>query len=121
MSKPPSSKKIRRIQLIAVIFFTVSGGPYGLENLLTYAGEHGALMLLLITPLLWDLPAILTVLELNSMMPITGGYYKWVKHTLGNRWGFFEGWWTWPGFTPLLTLPFTRVCLYCTHPIFFLK
>lgn len=95
MSKPPSSKKIRRIQLIAVIFFTVSGGPYGLENLLTYAGEHGALMLLLITPLLWDLPAILTVLELNSMMPITGGYYKWVKRTLGNRWGFFEGWWTW--------------------------
>jgi len=88
-------RKIRPIQLIAVIFFTVSGGPYGLEPLLTYAGEHGALLLLLVTPLLWDVPAIFTVLELNSMMPITGGYYKWVKHALGNRWGFFEGWWTW--------------------------
>ena len=88
-------KKIRPIQLVAIIFFTVSGGPYGLEPLLTYAGQHGAILLLLITPLLWDVPAIYTVLELNSMMPVTGGYYKWVKYALGNRLGFYEGWWTW--------------------------
>ena len=88
-------KKIRPIQLIAVIFFTVSGGPYGLEPLLSYAGQHGAILLLLLTPLLWDVPAIYTVLELNSMMPVTGGYYKWVKYALGTRWGFYEGWWTW--------------------------
>ncbi|HEY4324455.1 MAG TPA: APC family permease [Mucilaginibacter sp.] len=94
---PSSSaiRKIRPIQLIAVIFFTVSGGPYGLEPLLTFAGEHGSLLILLITPLLWDVPAIFTVLELNSMMPVEGGYYKWVKHALGQRWGFYEGWWTW--------------------------
>src|SRR5476649_114211 len=95
MPSQPIIRKIRPIQLIAVIFFTVSGGPYGLEPLLTYAGEHGALLLLLITPLLWDVPAIFTVLELNSMMPVTGGYYKWVKHALGDRFGFYEGWWTW--------------------------
>ncbi|MDB5155373.1 MAG: hypothetical protein JWR50_80 [Mucilaginibacter sp.] len=88
-------KKIRPVQLIAVIFFTVSGGPYGLEPLLDYAGQHGALLVLLVTPLLWDVPAIFTVLELNSMMPVTGGYYKWVKYALGTRWGFYEGWWTW--------------------------
>ena len=45
--------------------------------------------------MLWDVPAIYTVLELNSMMPVTGGYYKWVKYSLGTRWGFYEGWWTW--------------------------
>jgi len=90
-----SLRKIRPVQLVAIIFFTVSGGPYGLEPLLGYAGQHGALLLLLITPLLWDVPAIFTVLELNSMMPVTGGYYKWVKHALGKRWGFYEGWWTW--------------------------
>ncbi len=83
------------MQLAAIIFFTVSGGPYGLEPLLGYAGKHGALLLLVITPLLWDVPAILTVLELNSMMPVTGGYYQWVKKTLGLRFGFYEGWWTW--------------------------
>lgn len=90
-----TKKKLRVWQLAAVIFFTVSGGPYGLEPLLTYAGEHGALLLLLVTPLLWDVPAMLTVLELNSMMPVTGGYYQWVKKTLGLRFGFYEGWWTW--------------------------
>jgi amino acid transporter len=95
MPSPAALKKIRPIQLIAVIFFTVSGGPYGLENLLNYAGDHAALIILLITPLLWDVPAILTVLELNSMMPVNGGYYKWVKYALGTRWGFYEGWWTW--------------------------
>ncbi|MGN6640795.1 MAG: APC family permease [Mucilaginibacter sp.] len=88
-------KKIRPLQLVAVIFFTVSGGPYGLEPLLSYAGQHAAILILLITPMLWDVPAIFTVLELNSMMPIEGGYYRWVKHALGTRWGFFEGWWTW--------------------------
>jgi amino acid transporter len=87
--------KLRPLQLAAVIFLTVSGGPYGLEPLFSYVGTHGALFLLLITPLLWDVPTILTVLELNSLMPVTGGYYQWVKHALGIRWAFFEGWWTW--------------------------
>jgi amino acid transporter len=95
MPAPAYLKKIRPIQLIAIVFFTVSGGPYGLEPLLSYAGKHGALLVLLLTPLLWDVPAIFTVLELNAMMPVTGGYYKWVKFALGTKWGFYEGWWTW--------------------------
>jgi amino acid transporter len=95
MPQPVFTRKIKPFQLIALVFFTVSGGPYGLEPLLDYAGEHAAFLVLLITPLLWDVPAILTVIELNSMMPVTGGYYKWVKHALGTRFGFYEGWWTW--------------------------
>jgi amino acid transporter len=90
-----SKGKLRPLQLAAVIFLTVSGGPYGLEPLYTYVGNHYALLLLLIAPLLWDVPTILTVLELNSLMPATGGYYQWVKRALGLRWAFFEGWWTW--------------------------
>jgi amino acid transporter len=109
-------KKIRPIQLIAVVFFTVSGGPYGLEPLLTYAGQHGAILLLLLTPLLWDVPAIYAVLELNSMMPVTGGYYKWVKYALGTRWGFYEGWWTWLyTFVDLAIYP----VLFVTYATFF--
>jgi amino acid transporter len=88
-------KKLKTVQLVAIIFLTVSGGPYGLEPLLTYAGNNAAILLLLITPLLWDIPSIFTVLELNSMMPVTGGYYQWVKRALGLRWAFYEGWWTW--------------------------
>ena len=90
-----SRGRLRPVQLAAVIFLTVSGGPYGLEPLFSYVGDHGAMLLLLVTPILWDIPTILTVLELNSMMPVTGGYYQWVKHALGIRWAFYEGWWTW--------------------------
>ncbi|MVN21797.1 APC family permease [Mucilaginibacter arboris] len=93
---PPSArKKLGILPLIAIIFLTVSGGPYGLEPLLGYAGKNGALLLLIITPILWDIPTIFTVLELNSMMPVTGGYYQWVKKALGLRWALYEGWWTW--------------------------
>lgn len=94
-SRQKSPGKLRAAHLAAVIFLTVSGGPYGLEELFGYVGNHGALLLLLVTPLLWDVPTILTVLELNSLMPTTGGYYQWVKRALGIRWAFFEGWWTW--------------------------
>src|SRR5436190_1277652 len=90
-----SKKKLRILPLAAVIFLTVSGGPYGLEPLLSYAGKNGSLLLLIITPLLWDIPTIFVVLELNSMMPVEGGYYQWVKRALGLRWAFYEGWWTW--------------------------
>lgn len=87
--------RLKIIPLAAIIFLTVSGGPYGLEPLLTFGGEHGALVLLVLTPLLWDIPTIFVVMELNSMMPVTGGYYQWVKRALGMRWAWYEGWWTW--------------------------
>jgi len=96
MPRPrPSYRLLRILPLIAVIFLTVSGGPYGLEPLASYGGKHGALLLLLLTPLLWDIPTILMVMELNSMMPVTGGYYQWVKKAMGLRWAWYEGWWTW--------------------------
>ncbi|HZH37941.1 MAG TPA: APC family permease [Flavisolibacter sp.] len=88
-------RKLKPIQLAAVIFLTVSGGPYGLEPLLEQAGANGALLLLILVPIAWDIPTILAILELNSMMPVTGGYYQWVKRALGLRWAFYEGWWTW--------------------------
>jgi amino acid transporter len=91
---PQIIRKISVLPLAAVIFFTVSGGPYGLEPLIGYAGSY-AIPLLMITPLLWDIPMILVVLELNSMMPVEGGYYEWVKRGLGIQWAFMEGCWTW--------------------------
>jgi amino acid transporter len=91
---PQIIRKISVLPLAAVIFFTVSGGPYGLEPVISYAGSY-AIPLLLIVPLLWDIPMILAVLELNSMMPLEGGYYEWVKRGLGLPLAFMEGWWTW--------------------------
>jgi len=90
-----SYQRLKILPLVAIIFLTVSGGPYGLEPLLSYGGRNGALLLLFLTPLFWDLPTILMVMELNSMMPTNGGYYQWVKRALGLKWAWYEGWWTW--------------------------
>jgi amino acid transporter len=78
-----------------VAFFTVSGGPYGLEELVGQSGPGIALLLLVATPLIWSVPTALMVAELSSMMPVEGGYYAWVKRALGPFWGFLEGWWSW--------------------------
>jgi amino acid transporter len=116
MNKAVPARLLKTFSLAAVIFLTVSGGPYGLEPLMQYAGKNGALLLLLLVPLLWDLPTILTVLELNSMMPVEGGYYKWVKRALGTRWAFFEAWWSWLySFTDLAIYP----VLFVTYISFF--
>jgi len=78
-----------------VMFFAVSGGPYGLEELVAESGALLALLLILLTPLIWSVPTALMVAELSSMMPVEGGYYAWVKKGLGPYWGFLEGWWSW--------------------------
>ena len=86
---------LRPLSLTAVVFFTVSGGPYGLEPLLANVGLPWAIGLILVIPVLWCIPTILMVLELNGMMPRNGGYYQWVRTALGPGAGFLEGVWSW--------------------------
>ena len=70
----------------------VSGGPYGLEDIIGMAGFGAALLLLLVVPFFWSLPTALMVGELASAIPDEGGFYVWVKRALGPFWGFQEGW-----------------------------
>jgi amino acid transporter len=53
------------------------------------------LLLILVTPLIWGVPAALMTAELASAMPGEGGYYIWVKRAMGPFAGFLCGWWTW--------------------------
>jgi len=78
--------------LIAATYFMVSGGPYGLEEVVKGAGYGGAVLLLLITPLIWSLPTALMIGELSSAVPAEGGYYVWVRRAAGPFWGFQEAW-----------------------------
>jgi amino acid transporter len=80
------------LPLVAATYFIVSGGPYGLEELISHAGFDRSVLILLITPLLWGLPTALMVGELSSALPHDGGYYAWVRRALGPFWGFQEAW-----------------------------
>lgn len=86
---------IRAVGLAALIFLTVSGGPYGLEPAVGAVGGFWALALLLVVPLLWSLPVALMAGEMAATLPVLGGYYRWVREAMGEFWGFQEGWWSW--------------------------
>jgi amino acid transporter len=78
--------------LVGAIYLIVAGGPFGLEDIVGSAGYLGAILILLITPLVWSLPTALMVSELSSAIPEDGGYYRWVSRGMGRFWGFQEGW-----------------------------
>lgn len=78
--------------LVAALYFMVSGGPYGLEELAHKVGFGPAIAVIVATPLVWSLPTALMVGELSSSLPEEGGYYAWVRRALGPFWGFQEAW-----------------------------
>jgi amino acid transporter len=70
----------------------VSGGTYGTEDIVHGAGYGRAILILLLTPILWSLPTAFMIGELSSALPYEGGYYAWVRRAMGNFWGFQEAW-----------------------------
>ncbi|HYK49918.1 MAG TPA: APC family permease [Terriglobales bacterium] len=90
----PRKKSIRLTlwPLVAATFFMVSGGTYGTEDIVHGAGYGRAILILLLTPLLWSLPTAFMIGELSSALPFEGGYYAWVRRAMGNFWGFQEAW-----------------------------
>ena len=88
----PARRRMSLPALVAVTFFMVSGGPYGLEELVRMAGFQTSILILLVTPFLWSLPTALMLGELSSAIPAEGGFYVWVGRALGPFWGFQEAW-----------------------------
>jgi len=88
----PQNKRIALLPLIAATYFMVSGGPYGIEDILGGAGYARAIVILLALPLIWSLPTALMIGELASAIPAEGGFYVWVRRGLGPFWGYQESW-----------------------------
>jgi amino acid transporter len=83
------------LPLVAVVFFNVSGGPYGIEDAVATFGPGLTLLLLVVTPLVWSLPVSLVMSELSAALPAEGGYVEWVRRAFGPFWSFQTGWWSW--------------------------
>ena len=88
-------QRLAFLPFLAVVFFNVSGGPYGMEDAVSVFGPGLALCLLIVTPLLVSLPVALAMAELGSALPEEGGYVAWVARAFGPFWGFQVGWWSW--------------------------
>lgn len=56
-----------------------------------------AILFLAIVPFFWCVPIALASAELNSILPVQGGFYRWSRAAFGDFWGFQCGWWNWTG------------------------
>jgi amino acid transporter len=89
------NNRITLSALTALLFCQVSGGPNGLEEIVQSSGALASLILILITPFIWAIPAALVTAEMSTAIPKEGGYYHWVKDTLGPKWGLLSALWMW--------------------------
>src|SRR4051812_26843251 len=85
--------KLSLVPLIGAMYFSVCGGTYGLEGVVSEGGAFRALLLMALLPFFWALPIALVVAELSSAMPYEGGAYAWARESLGEFWGSQAGWW----------------------------
>ncbi|XP_042494768.1 probable polyamine transporter At3g19553 isoform X2 [Macadamia integrifolia] len=90
-----TKSKLTLLPLIALIFYEVSGGPFGVEDSVRAGGPLLSLLGFLIFPLFWSIPEALITAELATSFPENGGYVLWVSAAFGPFWGFQEGFWKW--------------------------
>lgn len=95
VEKSKLKRELTLLPLFGLIYFTVCGGSFGAEPMVSLSGPGFAIVLLLVTPLVFSIPNMLMVRELQSMMPAEGGYYHWLKKAFGPFVGFMGGWMNW--------------------------
>jgi amino acid transporter len=88
------SRQIGLLSLIAVMYLTISGGAYGIEDAVAAGGARLTLLLCLLVPATVSLPTALMAAELTALFPVEGGFYFWVKEAFGPFAGFAEAYLT---------------------------
>jgi amino acid transporter len=94
-SNSSALRKASLFYLVFVMFSYTTGGPFGLEDMVTTSGPGMTLIYLLVLPFFWCIPVSLVSAELTTAMPVEGGFYRWTRAAFGDFWGFLAGWWNW--------------------------
>lgn len=95
---PKASTTLRKASLFYLVFVMFSyttGGPFGIEGMVTTSGPGMTLLYMLVLPFFWCIPVSLVSAELTAAMPVEGGFYRWTRAAFGDFWGFLAGWWNW--------------------------
>lgn len=83
------------LSLASLIFFSVSGGPYGMEEAIKTAGPLVTMLALVVLPLVWSVPEALVTCELAPTFPEPSGSVAWVSYAFGPFWGWTKGYLSW--------------------------
>jgi len=88
-------RKAGLLPFVFVMYAYTTGGPFGLEDMVTTSGPGLTLLYHLVIPFFWCIPVSLVAAELTTAIPVEGGFYRWVRAAFGDFWGFLAGWWNW--------------------------
>jgi amino acid transporter len=92
----PSSERLGVTALAVMVFYSVSGGPFGVEASVRSAGNFYTLLGFLIMPLVWSVPEALMTAELGSAFSQdAAGGVAWVENAFGARAGWMTGYLGW--------------------------
>ena len=92
---PPT--KLGVVSLSVVVFYAVSGGPFGIEPAVRAAGNFYAILGFCLLPFLWSGPEAMMTAELGAAFPDAAGGVAWVQSAFGKQAGWMCGVCTWMG------------------------
>jgi amino acid transporter len=95
LSPVANVRKASLFYFVFVMFSYTTGGPFGLEGMVTTSGPGMSLIFVLTIPFFLSIPVSLVTAELTTAMPVEGGFYRWSRAAFGDFWGFLAGWWNW--------------------------
>ena len=90
-----NQNKLGVVPFAVLIFYSVSGGAFGVEEAVRSAGNFYTLVGFLIFPLVWSLQEVLVTTELACAFPEASGGVIWVEQALGQGAGWMCGYLHW--------------------------
>lgn len=87
-------KKLGLAGLIVLSFYTVCGGPFGIEDIVRAGGPFFAILGFVLIAV-WAIPEAMITAELSVAMPESSGSVAWVDAAFGDFWAFQKGWLSW--------------------------
>ena len=88
-------RKLGVCSVMMVVFFNVSGGPLGSEEVVRYGGPLIGLSSLVAFAAVYSVPQAMLTAELSTAFPDNGGYSLWAKAAFGDFWGVQQSYWSW--------------------------
>lgn len=85
-------KKVKLVPMIFLMYMFISGGSFGLEDMIGGAGPGISLIILIVLPIICAYPYGLVCTELGAKYPEVDGMYGWIKKALGRFPAYISGW-----------------------------
>lgn len=88
-------EKLSTLGLAVMVFYSVSGGPFGVETSVRSAGNFFTLLGFTVFPFVWSVQEAMMTAELGSTFPEASGGVAWVEEAFGPAAAWMSGYLGW--------------------------